>query len=112
MDTLLKFVDLDPLVLGGLISSLVLIAANAILGMWQAWIIGEFNVRLMPDFLKKHLLPDGGAVCILAMFSVLHPVIKAIFFGVVAMVDIKYAAKIKDKLVTQELLEPEETPTA
>jgi hypothetical protein len=82
------------------------------LGMWQALVAGEFNVRLMPDFLKKHLLPDGGTVCILALFSILHPVVKVIFFGVVAMVDLKYGAKIKDKLVTQELLEPEEAPTA
>ena len=90
--------DLAPEILWGGVSVLVLILVNALLGMWAAWVAGEFDVRELPRFLREHVLGDLGPLLILGVASVAHPAMKALYLASVAALDIKYIAKIKDKL--------------
>jgi hypothetical protein len=90
--------DLAPEILWGGLSVLVLIVANALLGMWAAFVAGEFDVREIPRFLREHVLCDLGPLFILGASSVVHPAMKALYLASVAALDLKYLAKIKDKL--------------
>lgn len=101
-------IDLDPEILWGFLGVLIVIVVNALLGMWRAWVNKEFNVRMMPDFLRNHVLLDGGALLILVVFSPLHAGVKGLFLLSAAFLGAKYIAKIKDKLVAAEQLAPED----
>ena len=90
--------DLAPEILWGGLSVLVLIVVNALLGMWAAFVAGEFDVRELPRFLREHVLCDLGPLLILGASAVAHPAIKALYLASVAALDLKYLAKIKDKL--------------
>ena len=100
-------IDLAPEILWTFLGVLIVIVANALLGMWKAWVSGEFDVRMMPDFLRNHVLLDGGALLILAAFSPLHVGIKGLFVLSAAFLGAKYLAKIKDKLIRDEQVQPE-----
>lgn len=90
--------DLAPEILWGGLSVLVLIVVNALLGIWAAVVAGEFDVRELPRFLREHVLGDLGPLLILGAASVVHPAVKALYLASVAALDVKYLAKIKDKL--------------
>ena len=93
--------DLAPEILWGGVSVLVLIVVNALLGMWAAFVAGEFDVRELPRFLREHVLGDVGPLLILGLSAPVHPAVKALYLGSVAALDLKYIAKIKDKLAPQ-----------
>lgn len=98
-------IDLAPEILWAFLGVLIVIVVNALLGMWRAWVNKEFDVRMMPDFLRNHVLLDGGALLILAAFSPLHVGIKGLFLLSAAFLGAKYLAKIKDKLAKDEQID-------
>lgn len=99
--------DLDPQILWSYLGVLALITLNAGLGILRALITGEFEADLVPRYLKVHILPDGGALLLVALTALVAPHAQALYWGGVAAATVKYANKIREKLVAKGLADEE-----
>ncbi|MDQ7794165.1 MAG: hypothetical protein RDU89_07095 [bacterium] len=95
--------SLSTEVLFTLLAVLVLILVNAALAILRAVIDGEFSVSHVADFLRRHILPDGGTLLILALAATVHPELKAVFFVAAAAATAKYIGKVVERLRAEGL---------
>lgn len=98
-------VDLDPQILWSYLGVLALITLNALLGVLRAVVDDKFSWNHMPDFLKHHILPDGGALFLVGITAIVMPEAKALYLGILAVATVKYIRRITEKLAHQELIE-------
>lgn len=81
-----------------LLTVLMLIMLDTLLGIMLAFSQGEFNPRKLPVFLKNNLLPYVGALALLAFGAMSLDVLKVLFFTSAAAAIAKFLADLKDKL--------------
>jgi len=93
--------NLDPKILWTLLAVLTLIVVKILLAWIIAWRDGEFDVREAPRFIVTNVLPYIAGLLVLALPSLWHEDLAAIYFAGVGIVSLKYIAEIKDKF--QEL---------
>ena len=98
-------VDLDPQILWSYLGVLSLITLNALLGMLRAVVNDKFSWSHMPNFLKEHILPDGGALFLVGITALVMPEAKALYLGILAVATVKYIRRITEKLAHHELVE-------
>jgi len=89
---------IDPKVLSTLGTALALILLDLLLGIILSINKGNFNVRKLPQYLTKNILPYLGSLLMLALFAGSIPIIAAIFYTSTATVVAKFLVDIKDKL--------------
>ena len=111
----MKMADLTfavaPEVIKALILALGVIVADALLGLVRAISRGEFDVRMLPRFLRTNVLPYAGGLLVLAVFSMFIEEIKAILLTSTGFVVAKFLAEILDKLRAMGMAKQEETNT-
>jgi len=89
---------IDPKVLTTLGTALSLILLDLVLGIILSLKQGNFDVRKLPQFLIRGVLPYVGSLLMLAVFAESIPAIAAIFYTSAATVVAKFMVDIKDKL--------------
>lgn len=82
-----------------LLGAAAIIIADAILGVLVSFKNGEFDIRMLPKFLARNLLPYVGGLLLLALLSPVSEEISSLFFMVAATVGVKFLAEIKDKIM-------------
>ena len=81
-----------------LLGVFILILVNAALTMLKAATAGEFKVAEVARFVSHHILPDGGALLILAAGATAHSELSIVFFAAAAAATTKYLGKIVTRL--------------
>ena len=97
----------DPDILWTFLGVLAIITLNAALGVLRAVVDQEFDIEHMADYLRTHILPDGGALILLGATAVVTPEVKVLFFTASAAATLKYLGKIKENLAKKHLIEPD-----
>lgn len=90
-------INLDPRILWTLFGVLTLIVVKTLLAWIIAWRDGEFDVREAPRFIVTNVLPYLAGLTVLALPSLWHEDLAAIYFVGAAVVGLKYIAEVKDK---------------
>ncbi len=72
-----------------------MIKLNALLKMLRAFVKGEFELELVPNYLREHVLPDGGALLLVGAAALAVPEAATLFWLGVAAAMAKYATKIR-----------------
>lgn len=91
---------IDQVVLWTLATVIILISIDTLLGWLIAISRGEFDIKKAPQFLKTNILPNVGALMLLAIGAMSLDVIKAIFYPSAAAATGAFLVDIKDKLVS------------
>lgn len=97
----------DPIIVNTVLIALVVILADALLGIIRAISRGEFDVRKLPQFLQSSVLPYAGSLVVLAVFSLWVSEIKVLLMACAGFTTAKYLAEIKDKLVAMGMAKSE-----
>lgn len=100
--------DLDMTIVYTLLAVLGVILIDTLLGIVRALAKGEFDVRLLPNFLRANVFPYVGSLLILAVFAVFIAEIKALLMVAAGFVIPKFLAEIKDKLVDMSVMRKED----
>ncbi|MHB8928853.1 MAG: hypothetical protein ACYC9Q_14625 [Bacillota bacterium] len=88
----------DPVALNTLLTVLILVGLNVLLGVVLAIKAGTFDVRQLPRFLQTDVLPILVPLLLLAAASIVYPDLKTVFVAAAAFVVAKYLAEVKDKV--------------
>lgn len=92
--------NLDPVILWTFLGVLTLIVVKTLLAWIIAWRDEEFDVRQAPRFIMTQVLPYMAGLLVLAIPSIWHPDLLAIYLAGAAVVALKYLAEIKDRFQT------------
>jgi len=106
--------NLDPKILWTLLGVLTLILVKTLLAWIIAWRDGKFDIRESPRFIVTNVLPYIAGLLVLALPSLWHEDLAAIYYAGAGIVGLKYLAEIKDRfqaLFDVELSEPETKST-
>jgi len=95
----------DPQIVYTFLGVLVLILLNTAVGILRAIVDGEFEADHVTDYMRKHILPDGGTLALFGLAATVAPEAKALFFAATATAVVKYGDKLRDKLQKQSLIE-------
>lgn len=90
--------QLPPDLLYTLLVVAVLIALDWALGAVAAAARGDFDLRLVSQFLQSHVLPYLGSLALLAGGSVVLGELRALFYAAAAAASTAHLVEIKDKL--------------
>lgn len=90
-------VNLDPKILWTLLGVLTLIVVKTLLAWIIAWRDGEFDIREAPRFIVTNVLPYLAGLIVLALPSLWHEDLAAIYYAGASIVGLKYLAEIKDR---------------
>ncbi len=93
-------INLDPTILWTLLGVLTLIVVKTFLTWIIAWRDEEFDIREAPRFVVTQVLPYMAGLLVLALPSIWHPDLLAIYLAGAAVVALKYLAEIKDRFQT------------
>lgn len=93
-------INLDPTILWTLLGVLTLIVVKTLLTWIIAWRDEKFDVRQAPRFIMTQVLPYMAGLLVLALPSIWHPDLLAIYLAGAAVVALKYLAEIKDRFQT------------
>lgn len=89
----------DPAVLLGLKLALIAILCDTLIGWILAIKLGEFDIRLVPLFLKTNVFPYIGVLLVLALVTVADAAYTPLFYFICAIVTVKFGVEaLKDKL--------------
>lgn len=89
----------DPAVLFGLKLALIAILCDTAIGWLLAFVSGEFDIRMVPQFLKTNVLPYFGALVVLALVTVADAAYAPLFYFICLIVTTKFGIEaLKDKL--------------
>jgi len=91
--------NLDPKILWTLLGVLTLILVKTLLAWIIAWRDGKFDIRESPRFIVTNVLPYIAGLLVLALPSLWHEDLAAIYFVGAAVVGLKYIAEVKDKFM-------------
>lgn len=89
--------NLDPVILWTFLGVLTLIVVKTLLAWIIAWRDEEFDVRQAPRFITTQVLPYMAGLLVLAIPSIWHPDLLAVYLAGAAVVAVKYLAEIKDR---------------
>ena len=91
----------DPAVWYGLGAAILAITADTVITWLLKWKNGEFDIRLMPQFLRTNFFPYVAAMLFVAPLTLFNPTVyKPVFIFVAAIVTSKFSVEaLKDKLV-------------
>lgn len=90
----------DPAVLLGLKVAVLAIVADTVITWVLALAKGEFDIRLMPKFLRTNILPYMAVLLFVALLTMAEETYKPVFFFVTAIVAAKFSIEaLKDKLL-------------
>lgn len=92
-------INLDPRVLWTFLGIVTLIVVKTLLAWIIAWRDGAFDIREAPRFLVTNVLPYAAGILVLALPSIWHPELAAIYYVAAGLVSLKYLAEIKDKFM-------------
>jgi len=101
-------INLDIQILYAWLGVLILITVNAALKVLRAIVAKEFDAEVLPDYLRKHILPDGGALLLVGAAALAVPEAAPLFWLGVAAAMAKYTKKIKDALAKKGLTKDKE----
>lgn len=90
-------INLDPKILWTLLGVLTLIVVKTLLTWIIAWRDEKFDIREAPRFVVTQVLPYMAGLLVLALPSIWHPDLLAIYLAGAAVVALKYLAEIKDR---------------
>ncbi len=77
----------------------ILIILDALFGIIKSIKRGEFDVRLLPQFVATGILPYLGGIVILAVpAEFVGAPFTELFYAAAAVVGLKYLAEVKDKI--------------
>ena len=89
----------DPLVLLGLKVAAVSILGDAVITWILAIAKGQFDIRLVPKFLRTNVLPYLSVLFVLAGLTVASPEYKPLFYFICTIVSAKFGWEaLRDKL--------------
>lgn len=95
----------DPQIVYTFLGVLVLILLNTAVGILRAIVDGEFESDRVTDYMRKHVLPDGGTLALFGLAATVAPEAKTLFFAATATAIVKYGNKLREKLRAQSLIE-------
>lgn len=90
-------INLDPKILWTLLGVLTLIVVKTLLTWIIAWRDEKFDIREAPRFIMTQVMPYMAGLLALALPSIWHPDLLAIYLAGAAVVALKYLAEIKDR---------------
>lgn len=100
--------NLDPKILWTFLGILTLIVVKTLLTWICSWRDGKFDVREAPRFIVSNVLPYAAGLLVLALPSLWHKDLAAIYYVAAGLVGVKYIAEVKDRfMVLFEVTIPE-----
>jgi len=90
MDTIMNFFAENTAILYSLLTCLGFITCDALLGWIKGYKEDNFDLSLVPQFLKTNVFPYMGGLIILAFFSCLIPDLISVFYVAVGLVSLKF----------------------
>jgi hypothetical protein len=92
-------INLDPKILWVFLGLLTLIVVKTLLAWIVAWRDGKFDVREAPRFIVTQVLPYVAGLLVLALPSLWHEDLAAIYYVAAGLVAVKYIAEVKDRFM-------------
>ncbi|MGE5455472.1 MAG: hypothetical protein ACM3O9_09770 [Methylocystaceae bacterium] len=90
---------LSQKVLTTLLSVLTLILVDTLLGILASIKVGKFNLRKLPQFLSRNVLPYVGGLLVLGLTAGLSTELAACFYTAAGATGAKFILEVKDKVV-------------
>lgn len=92
-------INLNPKILWAFVSIMTLIVVKTLLTWICVWRDGKFDVREAPRFVVTQVLPYTAGLLVLALPSLWHEDLAAIYYVAAGLVGVKYIAEVKDRFM-------------